>query len=175
MPTPEKEAVVTEVIKILESAKSVFITDFQGLNVKMISEFRQMCRETSVGYRVVKNTLIRLAAKKVGMNEMVDSLSGPSALAYSYEDSSAPARVISEFKKKADRPTIKVALFEGEFYGPESVQDIVALPSKSILLSQLLGGLRAPIQGLMSGLHGLLYKLVITLDEVKKVKEKSEK
>ncbi len=175
MPTQEKEIVVAEVTKILENAKSVFVTDFQGLNVELISEFRQMCRETSVGYRVVKNTLIRLAAKKVGMIEMADSLSGPSALAYSFEDSSAPARVISEFKKKADRPTIKVALFEGEFYGPESVQDIVALPSKSILLSQLLGELRAPIQGLMSGLHGLLCKVVIALNEIKKEKEKSGK
>ncbi len=66
-------------------------------------------------------------------------------------------------------------LFEGEFYGPESVQDIVALPSKSILLSQLLGELRAPIQGLMSGLHGLLCKVVIALNEIKKEKEKSGK
>ena len=174
MSTPEKETIVAEVAEIFENAKSVFVTDYQGLNVQMISEFREKCREASVSYRVVKNTLTRLAARKAGFDEMVDNLLGPSAIAYSYEDPSAPAKVISEFAKKAEMPTIKVALFEGEFYGPENVQEIVALPSKSILLAQLVGGCNANIQNLVSGLHGLLSKLTITLDAVKKIKEKSE-
>ncbi len=174
MPTPEKETVVAEVTEIFENAKSVFVTDFQGLNVEMISEFRDQCRKASVNYRVVKNTLTRLAARNAGLDEMVESLSGPSAIAYSYEDPSAPAKVIMEFAKKTEKPTIKVALFEGEFYGPSTVREIVDLPSRSFLLAQLVGGCNAQIQNLVSGLHGLINKLAIALNAVKTLKEKSE-
>ncbi|MBN2031503.1 50S ribosomal protein L10 [bacterium] len=174
MATPEKETIVAEVTEIFENAKSVFVTDFQGLNVEMISEFRNRCRKASVGYRVVKNTLTRLAARNAGLDEMVDNLSGPSAIAYSYEDPSAPAKVIQDFAKQTDKPTIKVALFEGEFYGPSTVREIVDLPSRSVLLAKLLGGCNAQIQNLVIGLHGLLSKLVFVIDAVKKIKEKSE-
>ena len=63
MERPEKEAVVKEVVEIFENAKGVFITDIQGLNVEKINELRRKCREASVSYRVIKNTLARLAAK----------------------------------------------------------------------------------------------------------------
>ena len=174
MSTPEKETIVAEITEIFENAKSVFVTDFQGLNVQMISEFREKCREASVQYRVVKNTLTRLAARNAGFEEIVENLLGPSAIAYSYEDSSAPAKVITEFAKKVEKPTIKMALFEGAFYSSENVKEIVGLPSRSVLLAQVMGGCHAPIQNLVNGLNGLLSKLVIALDGVKKIKEKSE-
>ena len=174
MSTPEKETIVAEITEIFENAKSVFITDFQGLNVQMISEFREKCRESSVQYRVVKNTLTRLAARNAGLEEIVENLLGPSAIAYSYEDPSAPAKIITEFAKKVEKPTIKMALFEGDFYGPEKVKEIVGLPPRTVLLAQVLGGCNAPIHNLVCGLNGLLSKLVIALDGVKKIKEKSE-
>jgi len=173
MAIPEKEAIVEEVAEILERAKGVFVTDFQGLNVEMMGDLRRKCREASVGYRVVKNTLARLAAKKVGWDEMVDYFEGPSAIAYSFEDPSAPARIISEFAKEVEKPTIKVSLFEGIFYGPERVEEIVSLPSKDALLTQMLVGLTTPIQGLVGGLYGLLQKLVMTFDAVKNAKDKA--
>lgn len=78
MARPEKEAVVQEVAEILEKARGVFINDFQGLDVEKMGKLRQKCREASVGYRVVKNTLARLAVKKVGKEEMIDCFEGPS-------------------------------------------------------------------------------------------------
>jgi len=173
MSTPEKEAIVKEVTEIFEKAKGVFVTDFQGLNVEKISDLRQKCREASVNYLVVKNTLARLAAKNAGWDDVVEHLNGPSAVAYSYDDPSAPARVITEFAKKEEKPTIKVSLFEGIFYGPDKVQAIAALPSKEVLLTRLAGGFKSPIQGFAGSLHGLLQKFIMTIDAVKAAKEKT--
>jgi large subunit ribosomal protein L10 len=174
MARPEKEAVVEEVAEILEKAKGVFITDFKGLNVEAMMDLRRKCREASVGYRVVKNTLARLAASKVGCDEMVNYLEGPSAIAYSYDDPSAPARIISEFAKKTEKPTIKMSLFEGVFYGPDSVESIASLPSKEVLYTRMVGGFQTPIRGLVGSLNGLLQKAVMTLNAVKDAFEKKE-
>ena len=171
MARPEKVAVVQEVAEILQNAKGVFITDFQGLNVEKMNEFRQRCREASVEYRLVKNTLARLAAKQIGYDEMVDHLQGPSAIAYSYDDPSAPARVCVEFAKKENKPEIKVSLFEGIFYGPERVKMIAGLPGKQELLAQVVRGFNAPIQGLVSGLYQVLQKVVLAVDAVRRARE----
>ncbi len=173
MARPEKEAVVQEVVEIFEHAKGVFITDYQGLNVQQMDELRQKCRESSVKYRVVKNTLARLAAQKVGQKDMVSYLEGPSAIAYSYDDPSAPARVITEFARKIEKPKIKFSIFEGVFYGPDRVKEIAALPPKEVLVSRLMGSLNSPIQGLVVSLNGIIQKLVYALDAVRGVKEKS--
>ncbi len=174
MDRPEKEQAVQEVADILTEAKGVFLTDYQGLNVEKISELRDKCREADVHYRVVKNTLARLAAKKAGWDDLVDHFQGPSAIAYSLDDPSAPARIITEFAKKAEKPTIKVSLFEGEFYGPEKIKMIAGLPSKEVLLSNMVRGLNAPIQNVVGVLSGLLRNLVGTLDAVRELKENQQ-
>ncbi len=172
MARPEKEAAVEEIAEILQKAKGVFLTDFEGLNVEMMEELRRKCREASVNYRVVKNTLARIAARKVGWDELVNYLQGPSAIAYSFDDPSAPARVVSEFAKKAEKPKIKVSLFEGVFYGPEKIEEIASLPPKDVLLARIVGGFNAPIQGMVAGLYNLLQKFVMTLDAIKNAKDK---
>ncbi|MFO7890688.1 MAG: 50S ribosomal protein L10 [bacterium] len=172
MPTPEKEAVIKEVSEVFKKAQGIFITDYKGLNVAQMTELRHKCRESSVGYRVIKNTLAKIAAREVGYNEMVEYLQGPSAIAFSYEDASAPARIISEFAKKAEKPTIKMSIFEGNFYGPAKVKEIANLPSKNEMYTQLVRGVNSPLQGLVGNLNGILLKLVRTLVSVKEKKEK---
>ena len=174
MARPEKEAAVQEVAEILEKAKSVFINDFQGLNVEKMGELRQKCREASVGYRVVKNTLARLAVQKVGRDEIVKYLEGPSAIAYSFDDPSAPARILSEFAKAEEKPIIKASLFEGIFYGQDRIRDIATLPSKEVLLVNIVRGFNAPIQGLAGVLSGILLKFIRTLNAVKEAQEKAQ-
>jgi large subunit ribosomal protein L10 len=169
----EKEAVIREVTEIFQKSKSVFVTDFSGLNVERISQLRQKCRESKVGYLVVKNTLARISAEKAGFAEIGGFFKGPSAIAYSFDDPSSPARVIKEFNKTSDKPKIKVSLFEGVFYGPEKVDLIASLPSKKELIARVVGGFNSPIQGLVGALNGILQKLVGTLDAVKTQKEKN--
>jgi len=171
MARPEKEAAVQEIAEIFDRAVSVFVTDFQGLNVEKISEFRRKCHEASVEYLVVKNTLAQLATEKAGFEEMKTYFKGPSAIAYSYDDPSAPARVITKFAKDNDKPEIKMSIFEGVFYGPDKVSSIAALPSKNELLAQIIGGLNSPVQGFVGSLYGLMQKMVLTLEAVRKSKE----
>jgi large subunit ribosomal protein L10 len=171
MPTPEKETIIKKVSEVFQKAEGIFITDYKGLNVAQITELRNKCRESSVGYRVVKNTLAKIAAKEVGYEEMVDYLQGPSAIAFSYKDPSAPARIISEFAKETDKPTIKMSIFEGQFYGPEKVEKIAKLPSKHEMYSQLVRNTNSPLQGLVGNLNGILFKLARTLFAVKEKRE----
>ena len=171
MARPDKIAAVDQITDIFQNAKSVFVADYQGLNVEQISELRQKCREDSVQFLVVKNTLACIAAKNAGWDEMEPHLRGPSAIAFTYEDPSSPARVISKFAKDRKKPTIKVSLFEGGFYGPEKINAIAALPPKDVLLGQVVRGFNAPIQGLAGTLSGLLSKLVRTVDAVRASKE----
>lgn len=171
MARPEKEAAVQDIAEILENAQSVFITDYRGLNVEKMQELRGKCREAAVSYRVVKNTLGRLAAKQAGYDSMVEYLKGPSAIAYSFDDPSAPARVIKDFAKKEEKPVMKMSIFEGEFYGPEKIAVIADLPSKQEMLARMLGSINSPLQGFAGSLHGLLRKFVATLDAVRASRE----
>jgi len=174
MERPQKEQVVKKVTEIFEQASGIFITDYKGLDVEQMSELRSACRENSVEYFVVKNTLARIAARNVGRGEMAEHFKGPSAIAYSYDDPSAPARVVSEFARKAKKPTIRFTLFEGNFYGPDRVAEIASLPSKEELYARVVGGFNAPISGFVGRLGGLLQKFVGTLQAIKDDKEKNE-
>lgn len=171
MPRPEKAEAVQCISEIFEKAKGVFVADFQGLNVEQMGELRKKCRDDQVGFLVVKNTLARIAAHNTGWDEMESHLKGPSAIAFSYEDPSAPARVITAFAKNAKKPTIRVSLFEGNFYGPEKVEAIATLPTRTELIARVVGGFNAPIQGLVGNLSAVLRKLVGTLDAVRASKE----
>lgn len=173
MARPEKETAVAEISKILKDATSVFVTDYKGLSVERITDLRSKCRESKVSYMVVKNTLARIAAKEAGFDDMVGYLKGPSAIAFSYDDPSAPARIISEFAKKDkdNLPEIKMTIFEGQFYGPEKVEQIANMASKQEMLATLLAGFNAPLQGFVGTLNGLLSKAVRTLAAVQEKKE----
>jgi large subunit ribosomal protein L10 len=172
MQRSEKETVVEEVIEVFQKAKSVFITNFEGLTVEKISVLRNKCHESAVEYRVVKNTLARMAAEKAGWPDIGKYFKGPSAIAYSYQDPSAPARVIKNFFKDNKKPTVKISLFEGIYYGPEKMDEIAALPSRDQLIAQVMSGLNGPIQNLVGVFSGLLSKFVRTLDAVRESKAK---
>jgi large subunit ribosomal protein L10 len=174
MQRSEKETVVQDVTEIFEKAKSVFVTDYEGLTVEKMSVLRRKCRASAVEYRVVKNTLAKMAADKAGKSEINPYFKGPSAIAYSFEDASAPARIIKDFFKDHQKPKVKFGLFEGQFYGPERLDEIAALPSRNELIARVLGGFNSPIQGLVSSLNGILSKLVRTLDAVRDSRAKTD-
>lgn len=174
MPTAEKVTVVDEITKRLQESKSVFLTDFTGLNVAQMTELRRAFKNASVHYEVVKNTLARRSAQSANCEAIMDYLEGPTALAFGISDPSAPARVIKEFRKTAEKLQVKACLFEGVFIGPERVADIANLPSRDVLLSQLLGVLNAPVSKLAVSLNAVLTKLALAVDAVKKQKESTQ-
>jgi len=174
MQRSEKETVVQDVTDVFMKAKSVFVTDYEGLTVEKMSLLRRKCRASAVEYRVVKNTLAKMAADRAGKGQINPYFKGPSAIAYSFEDASAPARIIKDFFKENQKPKVKFTLFEGTFYGPEKLDEIAALPSRTELIARVVGGLNAPIQGLAGALGGILSKLVRTVDAVRESRAKSE-
>lgn len=171
----EKVAFVEEVAEKLRQAKSVFLTDFTGLNVEEINTLRKSFRRASVEYRVVKNTLARLSFRSAGYENLLEYLEGPTALAFGMDDPTAPAKVISEFAKTPDKPKIKACLFEGVFIGTDRISEITNLPSKEVLLAKILGGLNTPLTGLVLSLNSILRNFLYALESVKKLKEKSNK
>jgi large subunit ribosomal protein L10 len=173
MSTVEKQTVVKEVAETIGEAKSVFLTDFTGLNVQEVSELRRAFKQQSVKYRVVKNTLARLSAKEAGYEELLTFLEGPTGMAFGMEDPGAPAKVIKQFTKNKDKLKVKACLFEGVLVGAEQLGNLATLPSRDELLAQLLGTLNAPLSNLVFSLNGIICKLVYTLNAVKAQKEEN--
>lgn len=173
MPTPQKEEVVAEVTQKLNEAKSVFLTDFKGLNVQEISDLRRAFTGASVQYRVVKNTLARLSVKEAGLDELLEYLEGPTAMAFGMDDPAAPARVIKQFAKDSAKLQVKACLFDGMFLDANKVNEIANLPSKEQLLGKLSGVLNAPLTNLVYSLNAILSKFVFALNAVKEQKSES--
>jgi large subunit ribosomal protein L10 len=171
MPRPEKVAVVDEIAEKMERTQSLFLTDFTGLDVEAINELRRLLRENDVEYRVVKNTLARLAADKAGREDLKPYLIGPTAMAFGYQDPLLPARLIGQFAQKTGKPAVKVILFEGQILEKEALDRLKNLPSRDQLLAQLLGGLNAPVTGLVMVIKGLLREVVGLVDAIAKAKE----
>jgi large subunit ribosomal protein L10 len=167
---PEKEQRVKDISEQLSSAKSVFMTDFKGLTVDDMTRLRQEFRKAGVKYVVVKNTLARLSAEKIGHPDMIKFLNGPTGLALAFEDPVAPVRVIHDFEN-AIKPTIKAAIVEGQLLDEQAAEEIRKIPPRQVLLGQLVSGIVAPISGLVGSLKAVMSNLVNVLDQIKETKQ----
>ena len=172
MPTAEKVAAVERMTKQLSEAKSVYLTEFSGLNVEQITELRRAFSGVQVEYKVVKNTLAKLSAKEAGCEDIVEHLNGPIAIAFGMEDPVAPAKVIKEFSKKNEKLKLKACLFEGVLFGDDKLDQIAGLPTRDEVLAQVCGVLNAPIANLAFALNGVISKFVYAVNAVKEQKEK---
>ncbi|HHV06783.1 MAG TPA: 50S ribosomal protein L10 [Firmicutes bacterium] len=171
MARPEKEAVVAELKDKFGRAQAVVLTDYRGLTVAEVTELRKRLREAGLEYKVVKNTLTRLAVNELVGEDLDPYLVGPTALAFSYEDPVAPAKILTEFAKSAKALQIKGALLEDEVIDSDAVKALADLPPYDILVAQLLGVLQAPVRGLVTVLGGPQRKLVYALDAIREKKE----
>ncbi len=142
----KKKQIVTEIAEKLEKSKSTIIADYRGLNVKQMNELRKQLREADVEFQVLKNTMTRRAAEKAGMNELGEYLTGPTAVAFSYEDVVAPARIIHGFAKENEELEIKGGMVEGKAVAIDQIQELAELPSYEGLLSMLLSVLQVPVR-----------------------------
>ncbi|MGM9571148.1 MAG: 50S ribosomal protein L10 [bacterium] len=172
MPTQQKAETIQVIKEKLEKAQSVVLTDYRGLNVAQMTELRKRLREAGVEYKVLKNTLTKIAAKEVGISEEINSyLEGPVALAFTYDDPVSGAKVLNEFSKENDNLEIKAGILDNKVIDAAHVKDLAELPSKEVLLSQLLSAMQGPMRGLANVLQGTIRNLVYALDAVKNQKE----
>ena len=140
-----KQPIVAEISELFNGAKSAVVVDYRGLTVEQDTQLRKQLREAGVTYKVYKNTMIRFAAKGTEFEALEPHLEGPTALAVSKEDATAPARVLAEFAKKADKLELKAGVVEGTYYDEKGIQVIATIPSREILLGKLLGSIQSPI------------------------------
>ena len=140
-----KQPVVQEISGQIEGAQSVVVVDYRGLTVAQDTELRKELREAGVAYKVYKNTLMNFAFKGTEFESLAAVLEGPSAIAISKDDATAPARIIAKFAKTAPALEIKAGVVEGDFYDAEGMKSIAAIPGRQELLSRLLGSMQSPI------------------------------
>lgn len=167
----QKEQSVAELTTRFSGAKTIVFSQYQGTNVKNMRALRKKLFENKVELEVARKTLMRIAAKNAGMEEIPDDfLQGPIAVAISSDDQIAPAKVLYEFGKEADTIKIVGAFFEGKFISANDAKAIATLPGREALLGKLVGILKSPISGFHGVLHSLLRNFVYTLSEVQKKK-----
>ena len=140
-----KQPIVAEISEVIKDAQSVVLVDYRGLTVEEDTALRKQLREAGVNYKVYKNTLMNFAFKGTDFEALAPYLNGPSAIAVSTDDATAPARILAEFAKKAKNLEIKAGVVEGDLYDAKGMVAIASIPSRDVLISKLLGSLQSPI------------------------------
>ncbi|MCI8741666.1 MAG: 50S ribosomal protein L10 [Lachnospiraceae bacterium] len=140
-----KQPVVAEIAELLNGATSVVAVDYRGLTVAQDTELRKQLRAAGIVYKVYKNTMIRRAAEGTDYAALDPNLEGPTAIAVSKDDATAPARMLAEFAKKADKLEMKGGIVEGTYYDAKGIQVIATIPSREVLLGRLLGSMQSPV------------------------------
>jgi len=163
---PEKQAVVAELKEKLSRAKSVVLADNKGLTVAEMTNLRRELRAVGAELKVAKNTLIRIAAREVGIEGLDTYLHGPTTLAFSYDDETAAPKKLKEIFEKEKEPklVVKGGILESRVIDARGVKELADLPSKEVLLAQVLGGIQAPLQGVAGAINGLLASFAYALD-----------
>ena len=140
-----KKPIVEEISAAIKDAQSVVLVDYRGLTVAQDTELRKQLREAGITYKVYKNTMMNFAFKGTDFEALAPFLDGPSAVAISTTDATAPARVLAKFAQTANKLEIKAGVVEGTLYDAEGMKAISAIPSREELLSKLLGSIQSPI------------------------------
>lgn len=140
-----KKEVVAEITEKLQKSTAAVVVDYRGLKVEEVTELRKQFREAGVEYKVYKNTLSRLAARNAGMEELAKELVGPNAIAFSYDDPVAPARIADKFAKDHKNLEVRVGVVEGAFYNADKIKELANIPSREVLIARLLGSFKAPV------------------------------
>jgi large subunit ribosomal protein L10 len=166
----KKEVLVSELSEKTEKAKALVFTNYQGLTHKQLEELKKGLKATNSELVVAKNTLLKLALKDKIKIEDEKSLEGPTATIFVYEDVIAPLKELAKTIKLLTLPSIKFGILDGQSLNSEQLIRLSALPSREVLLSQVVYGLKSPIFGLHRALSWNLQKLVMVLSEVSKKK-----
>lgn len=163
MPTQRKIFTVQNLAEKFNQAKALILADYQGLSVAQINELRSEVKKAGGEFEVIKNTLLRLAAKKNKHPVSEIQLKGPLAALWVYSDDPAPLKTIDSFIKKTSRPEIKFGFWEDKSISIERIKELASLPTRAELEAKLVGLTRSPIFGLVIALNWNLKKLLLTI------------
>jgi large subunit ribosomal protein L10 len=167
MERAQKQQFVEGLAGKLAVAECVYVTDFTGLDVERMTQLRSKLRGSNAEYVVVKNTLARRAIAGTSAEALGSLLEGPTAFALSRADVVAAARALTDFAKEGDLPRLKGGIVAGRIVGIDEIRRLASLPGREALLSQIVGSLKSPIQGLVYVLSGVLSMFVRTVDALR--------
>jgi large subunit ribosomal protein L10 len=172
---PAKQEAVKELNEVFQKATAAVLADYQGIDAPSITELRSTMRSRSVEFRVIKNTLAKLAAKNTPFEGLDANFKGPVSLLLSFDDPVAPAKVLADCRKADAKKTPKVicGVVEGKVISADEVKALADLPSREQLLSQMLSVFQGPTTNFAGVFSSLLRKLVGTLDAVREKKGSS--
>ena len=153
-----KQPVVQEISENIKDAQSIVLVDYRGLTVEQDTRLRKELREAGITYKVYKNTMMNFAFKGTDCEPLLPYLEGPSAVAISTTDATAPARIICKFAKDASKLEVKGGIVEGIAYDAKGIAEIAKIPSREELLSKLLGSIQSPVSNFARVLNQLAEK-----------------
>jgi large subunit ribosomal protein L10 len=164
-PKPQKVEQVAQLARLLETSNGAILTDYRGLTVAEITDLRRRLQQVGAEYHVVKNTLFKIACGQRA--ELLERyLEGPVAVAFALEDPVAPAKTIFDFIREKRKAEVKAALIDGTVYVAEGIRQLSQLPSRQVLIGQVLGAIQAPVYNLVGTLQGIINNFVWTIQAI---------
>lgn len=173
MPNAQKVQILEATSERIRDARGLYLADFTGMSVDNITLLRRRCREEKIQFAVIKNTLLKRAFNARGITELDPFLVGPTGLAFSNESEVSPARVLANFAKEFERPRIKAAVVEGRLFDEKAVATLAALPSREVLMSQVLATLIAPMTQFLGAIEATLRLPAVMADVLGREREKT--
>jgi large subunit ribosomal protein L10 len=164
IPTAEKEQAIQELTALIQRSKGAILTDYRGFTVSEITELRKRLREHGAEYHVVKNTLFKRALEDG--EGLVPFLEGPTAIAFALQDPVGPAKTLLDFIREKRKGVVKAGYIDGQVYTEPQVGELSKLPSRDVLIAQVVGGIQSPLSGLVGALNGILSNFVFTLQAI---------
>ena len=167
----EKKKIVKDLSDRFSRSQVVIVTDYKGLDVTTINDLRRRLREVEVEYKVVKNSLLIRASEDTDVALIKENFKGPNAVALSYDDPVAPAKVLTEFADEHNELKIKIGVMNGKVLDLNAIKTLSALPSREVLLSQFLSIINGVPTAFVRALSNIPERLLIILQAIKAQKE----
>lgn len=172
MDLEEKKKHTQELSERLSESGTIYLTDFTGLDVEAMTEFRDRLAEEDVDYRVVKNTLALRALQELDLPDISEHFRGPTGLVLSEEDPVSPAKVLKDFAGDHDeKPAVKIGIVDRRVVEAEEISKLADLPTREELLGSIAGSLTGPVSGIVGLLNNLLWSIGSMAEEAAKKRE----
>lgn len=171
MPNAAKVEAVAELKKLFESSSSIFVTEYQGLNVADMTVLRKNLREKNVKYLIAKNTLLKIAAGEAGVEGINEHLTGPTAIAFTDDDPAVAAKILNDSFKDKELPRMRVFIVDNQPFEGSEITRLADLPTKEVLYSQLVAAIESPLTSLVGALDGFFRELIGSLDALAEKKK----
>lgn len=173
MSTPEKVQILEDTSKRIQGVRGLYLADLSGMTVEKVSLLRKQCRAQKVQVRVVKNTLLKRAFNAQGITALDEYLVGPTGLIFSEVNEMAPAKILTDFAKEHEKPRIKAAVLDGRLFDDKAIAILAKLPSREVLLSQLLSTFIAPMTQFLAVIDTTLRLPAVMAQVLEQEKSKS--